>query len=197
MSFNPVVYFVSTEYIKENTPIEKSVEDQLIIPMITQAEQLYLQQSIGETGLNALKNAIVNNTLTADEDTFIRNFVQPLVSNYTYYLVLPHITYKSTNKSLSKESSEYSTPVDLEELKYLRNSVKDVCEFYQRRMVKWLLDHPGVFSWYDSPDSKDNLRKTTQSYFSGMYTPRTTGLKKYPIYTEPYGSTNPCNDIFY
>jgi hypothetical protein len=191
--YNPVVYFISTEYLKQNTPIEDNVDDRKLIPFITTAENLYLQQSIGETGLDALKNGVVNNTLTPDEDTFIRNFVQPLVAQYTFYLALPYIAYKSTNKSLSKESSEYSTPVDLSELQFIRNSVKDVAEFYQRRMVKWLADFPGVFWWYSNPDSRDNLPRTPQAYFSGMYMPFGRGWNGVRVWSEPYGSNDPCS----
>jgi hypothetical protein len=192
MSYTPVVYFISTQYLRQNTPIEDNVDDDKIIPYIVQAQDTYLQQSIGETGYNALKSAVQNNTLTSDEQTFMRNYVQPLVAQYTFFLALPFITFKATNKSLSKESSEYSQPAELEELKYLRSNVKDVAEFYQRRMVKWLLDHPGTFTWYDSPDPLDNLNKTAQSYFSGIYIPYGVGRGNLRTWSEPYGQTYPC-----
>lgn len=193
MSYTPVVYFISTEYLRQNTPIEQNVDDDKITPFITQAEQTYLQQSIGETGLNALKNGIINNTLTQDETDLIRNYIQPLVAQYTFYLALPFIAFKATNKSLSKESSEYSTPVDLEELKYIRNNVKDVAEFYQRRLVKYLLDYPSSFTWYANPAPKDNLRKTIQSYFNGVYTPYPSTNLGYRVWSEPYGLQDPCS----
>ena len=193
MSFNPVVYFISQEYFFQNTPVEQNVDWDKIQPYIVQAQQLYLQQTIGETGLNALSDAVKNNTTTPDEDTFIRNYVQPLVTQYTFWLCLPFINYKATNKALSKESSEYSQAADLDEMKYLRSSVKDAAEFFQRRMVKWLADHPGVFTWYDNPNALDNLPKTPQSYFGGIYTPFGYGAANYPTWVEPYGSTLPCS----
>lgn len=192
MSYTPIVYFISTTYLREATPIEDNVDDDKLVPFIVQAQDTYLQQSIGETGYDALKEAIKNNTLTPQEQLFIRNYVQPLVAQYTFYYALPFIAFKATNKSLSKESSEYSQPVDLSELQYIRNNVKDVAEFYQRRMVKWLLEHPGVFTWYDNPNSKDNLPKTPQSYTSGVYMPFGYGWSGVPTWVEPYGSTDNC-----
>jgi len=193
MSYTPVVYFISTTYLRQNTPIEDNVDDDKLVPFIIQAQDTYLQQSIGETGYNALKEAVKNNTLTPDEQTFMRNFVQPLVAQYTFYLSLPFIAFKATNKSLSKESSEYSTPVDLSELQFIRNNVKDVAEFYQRRMVKWLLDHPGTFTWYDNPNALDNLPKTPQSYFGGIYMPFGMNWPGVPTWVEPYGTTENCS----
>lgn len=193
MSFTPVVYFISQDYLLSNTPIEKNVDWDKISPYVIQAQQLYLQQSIGETGYNALSDGVKNNTLSVDEQTFMRNYVQPLVAQYTFWLCLPFINFKATNKALSKESSEYSQAADLDEMKYLRSNVKDAAEFYQRRMVKWLADHPGTFTWYDNPAALDNLPKTIQSYFGGVYMPFGYGSSYYPIWTEPYGSTSPCS----
>jgi hypothetical protein len=187
------VYFISQEYFFQNTPVEQNVDWDKIQPFVVQAQQLYLQQTIGETGLNALSDAVKNNTVTPDEQTFIRNYVQPLVTQYTFWLALPFINYKATNKALSKESSEYSQAADLDEMKYLRSSVKDAAEFFQRRMVKWLADHPGTFTWYDNPAALDNLPKTPQSYFGGIYTPFGYGAANYPTWVEPYGSTLPCS----
>jgi hypothetical protein len=192
MSYNPVVYFISQEYFFQNTPVEQNVDWDKIQPFCVQCTQLYLQQSIGETGLNALSNGVKNNTLTPDEETFIRNYVQPMVCQYTLWMALPFINFKATNKALSKESSEYSQAADLDEMKYLRSNVKDAAEFFQRRMVKYLADHPGKFQWYDHPDALDNLPKTIQSYFGGIYMGFGYGGSYYPTWTEPYGSTSPC-----
>ena len=59
-------------------------------------------------------------------------------------------------------------------------------------MVKWLLEHPGVFIWYDNPNSKDNLPKTPQSYTTGVYMPFGYGWSGVATWVEPYGQTNPC-----
>lgn len=194
MSYIPIVQFISTEYLRSVVPIESNVDDEKLIPHIIVAQDTHVQASIGESGYNALKNGITGNTLTSDELYLMKNFIQPLTAQYAYYYILPFLNYKSTNKAISKESSEYSTPVDLEEMKYLRNSVRDIAEFYQRRLVKYLLDYPSLFTWYSSPNTKDNLNKTTQAYFSGVYSPYpgNTGTRNIPVYTEPYGTLYPC-----
>jgi hypothetical protein len=192
MSFTPKVYFISTEYLRQNTPIEQGVDDTKILPYITKSEDTYLQEVIGETGYDALKDAIALETLTEDEKKFIRNYVQPMVAQYSFYLMFPFLNYKATNKAISKESSEYSQASELDEIKYLRSNILDIAEFYKRRMVKWLLDHPGVFYWYDSPNSLDNLPKSAKSYFNGVYIPWGNNTGNLPVWTEPFGSTSPC-----
>jgi hypothetical protein len=193
MSYTPVVYFISTTYLRENTPIEDNVDDSKITPYIIQAQDTYLQEGIGETGYNALKKAVKDDTLTPDEQKFMRNYVQPQVAQYAFYLMMPFLNFKSTNKAISKEGSEFSTPAELSELKYLRSSVLDIAEFYKRRMIKYLLDHPSEFSWYATPDALDNMPKSIQSYFTGIYIPYGNNNTSVPSYLEPYGKTNPCS----
>ena len=77
-------------------------------------------------------------------------------------------------------------------MKFLRSNVKDAAEFYQRRMVKYLADHPGQFIWYSQPLALDNLPRTNQSYFGGIYTPFGYGGSNYPTWVNPYGATSPC-----
>jgi hypothetical protein len=192
MSYTPIVYFISTTYLRQNTPIEDNLDDDKILPYIIQAQQTIVQEGIGETGMNALNTAVQNNTLTPDEQAFMRNYVQPLVAQYAFYLMFPFLNWKSTNKAVSKESSEFSTPADLDEIKYLRSSILDMAEFYKRRMVKYLLDHPAMFIWYSNPDALDNLPKTAQSYFTGVYMPRGLARGNIMNWYEPYGSIYPC-----
>lgn len=192
MSYTPVVFFISTTYLREQTPIEQNVDDTKLTPWIIQAQDTYVQEGIGETGYNALKLAVQNNTLTNDEQSFMRNFIQPQVAQYAFYLMMPFINLKITNKSIAKEGSEFSTPAELTELKYLRSAVLDMAEFYKRRMIKYLLDYPSLFTWYSNPDPKDNLQKSIQSYFTGVYIPYGNNRSNLPSYSEPYGTINPC-----
>jgi hypothetical protein len=192
MSYTPVVYFISTEYLRTNTPIEANVDDTKLTPYIIQAQDTYLQEGIGETFYDRLKDGVANNNLNADEQAFMRNFVQPQIAQYAFYLAMPFIAFKATNKSVSKESSEYSAPAELNELKFLRNNVLDIAEFYKRRMIKYLLDHPSMFPQYNNPNSRDNMPKSIQSYFGGLYVPYGYHRGLAPNYLEPYGTISPC-----
>jgi len=193
MSFTPKVYFISTTYLRQNTPIEDNVDDDKISPYIIMAQDTYLQEGIGETFYDRLKDGVENNNLNSDESTFLRNYVQPMVAQFAFYLMFPFLNYKATNKAISKENSEYSTASELDEIKFLRSNILDLAEFYKRRMIKWLLDHPGVFPQYDNPNALDNMPKTAQSYFSGMYMPYPTTRGNIVNYVEPYGNINPCS----
>jgi hypothetical protein len=105
---------------------------------------------------------------------------------------MPFINLKITNKSIAKEGSEFSTPAELTELKFLRSAVLDMAEFYKRRMIKYLLDHPSMFPAYNNPNALDNMPKSAQAYFTGIYIPYGHRRGNIPNWLEPYGTISPC-----
>ena len=192
MSYTPVVYFISTTYLRQQTPIEDNVDDTKLTPWIVQAQDTYLQEGLGETFYDRLKDGVQNNNLNSDEQSFMRNFVQPQVAQFAFYLMMPFINLKITNKSIAKEGSEFSTPAELTELKFLRSAVLDMAEFYKRRMIKYLLDHPSMFPAYNNPNALDNMPKSAQAYFTGIYIPYGHRRGTIPNWLEPYGTISPC-----
>jgi hypothetical protein len=192
MSYTPVVYFISTTYLRQQTPIEDNVDDTKLTPWIVQAQDTYLQEGLGETFYDRLKDGVQNNNLNSDEQSFMRNFVQPQVAQFAFYLMMPFINLKITNKSIAKEGSEFSTPAELTELKFLRSAVLDMAEFYKRRMIKYLLDHPSMFPAYNNPNALDNMPKSAQAYFTGIYIPYGHRRGNIPNWLEPYGTISPC-----
>jgi hypothetical protein len=186
------VKFVDALYIKENSTIEFNVDDKKITPLIYKVQDLYLQQSLGTTFYKHLKNAVVNTelqtgtTLTNDEIDLITDYIQPVVGEYALYELIPLINFNFTNKAVSQKSSEFSQPSNLDEVKYIRNNIKNMAEFYMKRLNKYLCDNPTLFPKYQNPDPKENVKKNGRSYFSGIHMPKKSGPSGIQSYDEPF-----------
>lgn len=186
----PIVKFVSPNYIKEQTPLQENISDDIIVPYIVAAQDVYIQQALGSTFYQHLKDAIVANTLTADEDDLIRDYIAPVITQFTFYELIPHINYKMTNKAVSTQSSEFSSPSGLDEIKYLRQSVRDLAEFYLKRLNRHLCQFGMNFPLYVAPGSNENLSKNRRSFFNGVYIPRRMASDfNLPVSFDP----NDCN----
>jgi len=172
MAARPRVKFISTTYLKEITTIEDNVDDNKLVPFIYKAQETKIQQALGSTFYFHLTDAISNSTLTSDEEDLIRNYIQPATAEWTLYDALPFLNTKLTNKAVSKESSEFSQPSDLAEVKFLRNNVRDMAEFYIKRLNVYLCDNASLFPVYQTAASNENLRKSGKSYFSGVFIPK-------------------------
>ena len=101
------VKFVSTALFKESTTVEMNVDDTKIVPIIYKVQDVYLQQILGTTFYDTLKNGVVSGTTNSDEETLIRDYIQPYVIEMTLYEVIPFLNFKLTNKAVSSESSEF------------------------------------------------------------------------------------------
>jgi hypothetical protein len=179
------VKFISTNYVKENTIIEMNVDDDKLTPIILKVQKVYLQQLIGSSFYDHLSQAVANTTLTVAEDALIRNYIQNYLAEYVVYEALPFLNYKATNKAISKESSEFSQASDLDEIKYLRSNVKDMAEFFGKRLAKYLCDHQSDFPEWQNPELPENLPKNSRSFFNGIYLPK-KGPSGIPSWDEPY-----------
>jgi hypothetical protein len=171
----PVVKFISPSFFKENTTVDENVDDDIIVPFIIKAQNLHIQQALGSAFYNRLKEGVANNNLNADEEDFLRDYIQPCLVEYTLYELIPHINYKLTNKAISQKSSEFSQASTLDEVKYLRQSVRDLAEFYMKRIQRFLCDFgTKKFPIYANPGSNENLKRKKRSYFGGVYLPKKT-----------------------
>jgi hypothetical protein len=169
----PVVKFISSTYFKANTTVDENVDDDIINPFIVKAQDVYIQQALGSAFYHRLKEGVANNNLNADEEDLLRDYIQPCLNEFTLYELIPHINYKFTNKSIAQKSSEYSQPSTLDEVKYLRQSVRDLGEFYLKRLQKYLCDFGSQkFPLYASPGSNENLPRKKKSFFGGVYLPK-------------------------
>ena len=193
MAVNPTVKFISTNYLKENTLIEMNVDDSKLTTLIIKCQRIYLQQLLGSSFYDHLSVAVSGSTLTAVEESLIRNYVQPMVAEYVVYEALPSLTFKATNKAVVKQNSENSTPIDLDELKFFRASVRDMAEFMGERLSKYLCDNPSLFPEYQNPTLPENLSRNSRSYMSGVYIPK-SGTNNLGIrsYNDPSDDCTDC-----
>ncbi len=164
-----MIRFINVSYIKERTTIEQNVDDTKIAPFIIKAQETHLQMALGTTFYLHILDAFDTNNLTPMENILVEEFIKPMVSEWTYYEAYPHISIKPTNKSVSRERSEYSEPVSVNDIKWMRSSIRDMAEFYTKRLIKEIKDNHLEFPLYFNPDPKENVKKNNQAYFTGIH----------------------------
>lgn len=181
------VKFVSTEFVKSVTTIEKNVDDTKITPFILSAQETHIQMALGSTFYNRLKEGVINNDLSQLETDFIIDYLKPALAHWTYYEAYPFLSIKTTNKAASKERSEFSDAAELGEIKYMRSAIRDLAEFYLKRIQKYLCDYGYLFPQYQNPDPKENVTANKKSYFSGVYMKKKGTRELFPNIGTYYG----------
>jgi hypothetical protein len=159
-----------------------------ITPHILTAQSIYIQNSCGTLLYDRIKDGIVANDLNANETTLLKDYIGPTLMQYALYLMLPSIKYKVANQGVLNGTSEETTPTTLEELKFLRQTILDTAEFYNKRLVKYFSDNPGMFPQYDAPGTDGMMPDKRNPYFSGLV----TGQSNLNYYEEKYGDCDDC-----
>jgi hypothetical protein len=166
------VYFVSDTFIKQNSIINLNVEPQLINLAIIDSQVLHIQMALGSDLYKKLETLISGGTISNNSNvnykTLLDDYVVPAVLQWTLFECIPYIRYKIMNKSVAGQSSDNSTPIELEELKYIQAQFSNKAEFYTQRLADYLLAHMTLFPEYTSADSIDDIRPSTTQYFAGM-----------------------------
>ena len=189
--------FVTEEKIKSFTRIDENVDPTDLYPFILQAQDFWIQQTCGTKLYNSLKNYvvefIVNGTpIPTDYKTLLDDYISPTVVHYGYYQALPSLQYKVTNKGILSGTSEVGTPMSLDELQYLRNSIFDSAKFYNERLRDYLMSHSELYSEYTTYTYKDGMNpRHKTSYYTGLAIPRNRYYDKFDDCENSNGSCNP------
>jgi hypothetical protein len=65
------VYFISTSYLKDNTPLNENLDDKILKSSIKEAQEIYIRDIIGSGIYDELQTQAYGGTLTADNTTFL------------------------------------------------------------------------------------------------------------------------------
>ena len=186
-----VVLLVSENKLKAFTALHENVRVEDIAPFVQQAQDLYLQPSLGTKFFKSLKEAVYTNTLTAEETDLLEDYIAPMLIHRAFALSIPFIKYKVVDKGVLSGTSETASQTTLDEVQYLISKVEDTAQFYAQRLREFFFDHPGMFPDYINPGIYGMMPDRTSPYFSGLVVPKSYGNGAYKY---SYGYEN--NDCF-
>lgn len=162
---------ISEARLKKLTAVHANVEPDELMPYVVQAQDLKIQSLLGTKFYNNLKDSIADDSLTTEEEDLLNDYIAPTLAQYALYYALPSLNYKVTNKAVLNPSSEESLNADLEQLKYLRQAVRDTAEFYESRLRDYLCDYSDYFPDYINAGVNGMMPSKAKSSTSGIFTP--------------------------
>lgn len=162
-------YFIHPNDLKQTSYVDENVDDKLITPAISLAQDLYILPMIGSGVYDELKTQINANTLTALNTTLL-TYIKPIMIFQTLYELTEPLTYKLTNKSIVKKKSENSENVDFKELMALKDKFKNIAQWYTERMRRYLVQNQLSYPLYMNPGTNvDTIHPNKQSYNCGWF----------------------------
>jgi len=176
--------FVSEDYIKQNTPINDNVDLKMLKSAIIEAQELHLLESIGTSLYNDLDAKIVAGTIAGNDLILMKTYIRPMLKYWVMVEGAPMLLFKFTNKAVSTSTSDNSSPVQYEDMKYTVNQFKAKAEVYTERMVRYIQANLSLFPlFYATNSSVDTILPKTNQFTTDWY----LGDIDYPKHTNDMG----------
>lgn len=198
---------ISENKLKAFTNTNKNVDIDAIRAEIGIAQDIHLQPLLGTKFYDHLLDQIsaTGNTLNADELTLVNEYIAPFLIQMAYFEMIPHLHYRTMNRSIVQGEMESATAVDTETMKYLRGIQFQRANFYKMRLQDYLITGRGqnLFPDYNSYSTIDGMIPDKGSkYNSPIYLNHTTryGYSKeqlgrsIPMWSEMDHYDPPCSD---
>ncbi len=106
------IFFISSQYVKENSIVDENVDEKYIRVAIQNAQKNQLIYIIGSGLYNEIAGQIQNNTLTALNLTLLNDYIVPCLTNYTLVELSPYMLYKLSNRNVGVKDAERVTATE-------------------------------------------------------------------------------------
>lgn len=166
------IFLISTQDLKDYTPISNNVDDSLLHNAIQEAQDITLQQLLG-TKLYKKILALVNNDeinlpSNAQYKSLIDEYCTKVILYSALHRAIPVIHYKIVNKGITTQTSENSQTTTISEMGFLMNRVKNDLEFYSNRLASYLLANIQLYPEYMSATKIDEITPNVTPYRTSM-----------------------------
>ena len=149
-----MIYFITENYLKTNTPITANVDVTDVTPYIKTQSVLRVQPILGSVFYNDLLDAYNNQTLTNDEQDLVA-FIQPVVAWRSAEDAVFGLSYQLKNKGLQTQNGDYSNSVSRAEVAFSMEHYAQKASFFEMRLSKWLLANKNLFPLFTSLQNRD------------------------------------------
>lgn len=169
-------YFVTCEYIKKyySGYLDENIDDNQLSSFILIAQDVRTQSTLGYDLYNKYINDINNNTgPNGMYKVLMDSYIQPSVSLWAIYEMLPSLNFRMTNKALSTKDSQYGKSSTRNDVEYIRQQISNQAQFYDQRCREIITNNPQSFPEYYQVTGVNRIKAKNNSYFAGMFLPDT------------------------
>lgn len=149
-----MIYFITENYLKTNTPITANVDVNDVTPYIATQAQLRVMPVLGTVFYNYLLTKYNNQTLTNDEETLVA-YIQPVIAWRSAEDAVFGLTYQLKNKGLQTQFGDFSGSVTRSEVAFGMEHYAQKAAFFEQRLIKYLLANKDLYPEFTSEANKD------------------------------------------
>ena len=160
--------YISSTRIKKDTALGGSVDDNIIMPYILLAQDMFILPVLG-TDLDAkLKADIQAGSLSGAYKTLVETYIQPALVQFAFTELAPFLRLRFVNNSVVvMGDTDTGQSATYDDLRPIISRSKDAAEFYRERLIDYIRNNTSSFPEY-STNSGSDLDPTVNNYFAGI-----------------------------
>ena len=164
--------FIDDEYLRTYTPLGKSIDIDQIYPFVSEAQNIYTQDLLGTPLYNYLEwklysGLTFSTTYFLQQEIDLINIASKALAYWTVYLALPHLAIQMRNIGLGRATADNVQVAAMQELKYIREEMQNLAEFWNQRVVNYICENSEYFPLYNA--ASQDIYPQTYQYDSDIY----------------------------
>jgi hypothetical protein len=177
--------YISATRLKKDTALGGSVDDNLIMPYILLAQDMYILPILGTDLDTKLKTEIQGGSLANDYKTLVETYIQPALVQFAFAELAPFMRLRFVNNAIVvMGATDQSSSASYDDIKPLMDRAKDAAEFYRQRCIDYLRDKgTAAFPEYGQNSDAGELSATARNYYAGINldsnVPRSNRMKSF------------------
>lgn len=163
--------WITQNYLKSFTPINNNVDVTEVANHIETAQLINTREILGKNLYEDLNTKFISGTLNTIE-TELFDILKQSIAYRAAEISIPFLHIKIRNKGVVKLRDEYAEPASLEDMKYLRNELKNRAIYFEDRAKDFLCQFSTDFPLYlgDTTPHNQIYPNFNQPYTNDIYT---------------------------
>lgn len=168
MAISADTLFINEVYIRAKTAVNGAVDAELMSVAIYQAQDMYIQRSLGTDLYNKLKTDVAAGTTAGDYLTLLQTYVMPAALWWTMVNLYPDLWVKHDNGGLHHRISDDTQYIGSDVFDRLVASATSKAKFYSKRLEEYLCKNSSLFTEFSSNEYPDISPGSTSYRAGGM-----------------------------
>lgn len=161
------VLFISESKLKASTALNLSVDMDILLPFVREAQKLYVETALGSQLTQKLKDEITAGTLAGAYQTLVDEFIGDMLPAYSLFHALPYLRFKVENGNIFSKTSETGNALSESEAQHFREEILNTASYYRERLIDYIRSNIGSFPEYSTNTGSD-VRPSIENYYSNM-----------------------------
>ena len=183
---------ISQTYFQTKSIVNDNVDWEMIKPILTTAQDIYLQDLLGtdlyiklQADVDSLNNS--STPIPPNYKTLLDNYVQPYLNWKTVALLGTALKFRYMNKGVMEKSSDNSQPTSDQSLKFASQEWANYADSYGNKLVKYLIANYSLYPELATNDAINKIIPGDSGFDSPLWFPE----------TRTFGLTNDTGDFRY